>query len=145
MTSGNPLTSGGESRLNFSDKLPHRLPTKVGNFLTSTHKIKSLRPNFEKKKRLSYDTIKVIVHLPIQILMSKIVHMCSVPNCPFVRKRGFFRVPHRLLRACAYGQGSSGKPGRGQKIRNIIITQRRNKAEQKYGTEHTCFKDNFIH
>ena len=40
----------GESRLNFSDKLPLRLPAKIGNFLTSTRKIKSIRPNFEKKK-----------------------------------------------------------------------------------------------
>ena len=56
---------------------------------------------------------------------------------------GFFsEVPHRLSHACAYGQGSSGgpgKPGRGQKNRNLIITQRKNKAVQKLGQDQPLF------
>ena len=65
--------------------------------------------------------------------------MCSVSNCPVVRNRVFSEVPHRLLRM-SIRPGNLGEPGRGQKI-----TQRRNTAEQKLGTEHTCFWDNFIH
>ena len=45
----NPDPARVESRLNFSAKLPHRPPTKVGNFLTSTREIKIFRPNFNKK------------------------------------------------------------------------------------------------
>ena len=39
----------GESGLNFLAKLPHRLPTKIGTFLTSTRTINSFRTNFEKR------------------------------------------------------------------------------------------------
>ena len=51
----NPYSSRGESRLFSSAKLPHRPPTKIGNFLTSTRKIKIFRPNFERKKWLFYN------------------------------------------------------------------------------------------
>ena len=44
----------GERRLNFSAKLPHLPPTKIGTCPTLTSEIKSLRPNFEKRALTSH-------------------------------------------------------------------------------------------
>ena len=59
----NPDPARVESRLNFSAKLPHRPPTKVGNFLTSTQEIKFSDQILTKKITIAQK--KILTYLAI--------------------------------------------------------------------------------